>query len=223
MKTLNIQIEVNPELYIKDPNSSDLGRKIILKSIEMINDMGFEAFTFKKLGEAIQSNESSIYRYFDSKHSLLIYLTSWYWTWTECRIVFATTNVESAEERLKKALCILTKPVQEDTSISHVNEVLLSQIIFCESLKTYHTKNVDEENEKGCFKAYKYVVQRVSDIMLEIAPDFQFPHMLTSTVIEGAHQQKYFADHLPSLTDTSKEEDTIMKFYLDLVFNFLKR
>jgi len=223
MKTLNIQIEVNPELYIKNPNSSDLGRKIISNSIEMINDMGFEAFTFKKLGEAIQSNESSIYRYFDSKHSLLIYLTSWYWTWTECRIVFATANVQPSEERLKIALCILTTPVQEDTSISHVNEVLLSQIIFCESLKTYHTKNVDEENKKGCFKAYKSVVQRVSDMMLEIAPDFQFPHMLTSTVIEGAHQQKYFADHLPSLTDTSKEEDVIMKFYLDLVFNFLKR
>ncbi len=223
MNTLNIQIEVNPELYIKNPNSSDLGRKIISNSIEMINDMGFEAFTFKKLGEAIQSNESSIYRYFDSKHSLLIYLTSWYWTWTECRIVFATTNVQPTEERLEIALCILTTPVQEDTSISHVNEVLLSQIIFCESLKTYHTKNVDEENKKGCFKAYKSVVQRVSDMMLEIAPDFQFPHMLTSTVIEGAHQQKYFADHLPSLTDTSKEENVIMRFYLDLVFNFLKR
>jgi len=223
MNTLNIQIEVNPELYIKNPNSSDLGRKIISNSIEMINYMGFEAFTFKKLGEAIQSNESSIYRYFDSKHSLLIYLTSWYWTWTECRIVFATTNVQPTEERLEIALCILTTPVQEDTSISHVNEVLLSQIIFCESLKTYHTKNVDEENKKGCFKAYKSVVQRVSDMMLEIAPDFQFPHMLTSTVIEGAHQQKYFADHLPSLTDTSKEENVIMKFYLDLVFNFLKR
>lgn len=222
MKTLNIQIEVDSELYIKDPNSSDLGRKIISKSIEMINEIGFEAFTFKKLGCLIQSNESSIYRYFDSKHSLLIYLTSWYWTWTECRIVFATTNLDSPEERLKKALDILTKPVQEDTSISHVNEVLLSNIIFSESLKTFHTKNVDKENKKGCFKAYKSVVQRVSSMMLEITPDFQFSHMLTSTVIEGAHQQKYFADHLPSLTDKSNEEDTISSFYLELVFNFLK-
>jgi AcrR family transcriptional regulator len=222
MKTLNIQIEVGSELYIKDPNSSELGRKIISKSIEMINEIGFEAFTFKKLGCLIQSNESSIYRYFDSKHSLLIYLTSWYWTWTECRIVFATTNVSDPIDRLRKAILILTKPVLEDTSISHVNEVLLSQIIFSESLKTFHTKKVDEENKKGCFKAYKSVVQRVSSIMLEITPNFQFSHMLTSTVIEGAHQQKYFADHLPSLTDKSNEEDTISSFYLELVFNFLK-
>jgi AcrR family transcriptional regulator len=222
MKTLNIQIEVDSELYIKDPNSSELGRKIISKSIEMINEIGFEAFTFKKLGCLIQSNESSIYRYFDSKHSLLIYLTSWYWTWTECRIVFATTNVSDPIDRLRKAILILTKPVLEDTSISHVNEVLLSQIIFSESLKTFHTKKVDEENKKGCFKAYKSVVQRVSSIMLEITPNFQFSHMLTSTVIEGAHQQKYFADHLPSLTDMSNEEDAISSFYLELVFNFLK-
>lgn len=222
MKTLNIQIEVDSELYIKDPNSSELGRKIISKSIEMINEIGFEAFTFKKLGCLIQSNESSIYRYFDSKHSLLIYLTSWYWTWTECRIVFATTNVSDPIDRLRKAILILTKPVLEDTSISHVNEVLLSQIIFSESLKTFHTKKVDEENKKGCFKAYKSVVQRVSSIMLEITPNFQFSHMLTSTVIEGAHQQKYFADHLPTLTDMSNEEDAISSFYLELVFNFLK-
>jgi AcrR family transcriptional regulator len=222
MKTLNIQIEVGSGLYIKDPNSSELGRKIISKSIDMINEMGFETFTFKKLGCLIHSNESSIYRYFDSKHSLLIYLTSWYWTWTECRIVFATTNVDSPEERLKKALHILTKPVQEDTSISHVNEVLLSNIIFSESLKTFHTKNVDKENKKGCFKAYKLVVKRVSSIMLEITPNFQFSNMLTSTVIEGAHQQKYFADHLPSLTDSSNEEDSISTFYVELVFNFLK-
>ena len=222
MKTLNIQIEVGSELYIKDPNSSELGRKIISKSIEIINEIGFEAFTFKKLGCLIQSNESSIYRYFDSKHSLLIYLTSWYWTWTECRIVFATTNVSDPIDRLRKAILILTKPVLEDTSISHVNEVLLSQIIFSESLKTFHTKKVDEENKKGCFKAYKSVVQRVSSIMLEITPNFQFSHMLTSTVIEGAHQQKYFADHLPTLTDMSNEEDAISSFYLELVFNFLK-
>jgi len=222
MKTLNIQIEVGSELYIKDPNSSELGRKIISKSIEMINEIGFEAFTFKKLGCLIQSNESSIYRYFDSKHSLLIYLTSWYWTWTECRIVFATTNVSDPIDRLRKAILILTKPVLGDTSISHVNEVLLSQIIFSESLKTFHTKKVDEENKKGCFKAYKSVVQRVSSIMLEITPNFQFSHMLTSTVIEGAHQQKYFADHLPTLTDMSNEEDAISSFYLELVFNFLK-
>lgn len=222
MKNLQIQFEISPDLYSKNPDSSELGRNIISKSIELINEIGFEAFTFKKLGLLIESPESSIYRYFENKHILLIYLTSWYWTWTEYRLVFATTNVNSPLERLKTSIDILTKPSLVDNPTSYVNEVLLCEIIFSESLKAYHTKNVDEENKKGFFKAYKSVVQRVSDIILEIDPKFEFPHMLISTVIEGAHQQKYFAEHLPTLTDITKEQNAISKFYTQLVFNFLK-
>ena len=222
MKNLHIQIDINPELYSKNPDSSDLGRRIINKSIEMINDIGFEAFTFKKLGMEIKSPESSIYRYFDSKHTLLLYLTSWYWTWTEYQLVFATSNVSSPKERLKRSIEILTKPVVEDNAVSFVNEVLLSEIIFNESFKSYHTKNVDEENKKGCFKAYKRVVKRVSDMILEIKEDFKYPHMLISTVIEGAHQQKYFAEHLPALTDLTESKDSITEFYTELAFSLLK-
>ncbi len=222
MKNLNIQIEVNPELYSKNPDSSELGRKIITNSIELMNEIGFESFTFKKLGLRIKSPESSIYRYFDNKHTLLLYLTSWYWAWTEYQLVFATSNISSSQEKLIRSIEILTKPVLIDNSISYVNEVLLCQIIFSESLKAYYTKNVDEENKKGCFKAYKSVVQRVSDMILEIKADFKYPHMLISTVIEGAHQQKYFAEHLPALTDLSKTKDSITQFYTELVFSLLK-
>jgi len=222
LKSLHLQIEINPELYSKNPDSSDLGRQIISVSIELINEMGFEVFTFKKLGLAINSPESSIYRYFESKHALLVYLTSWYWSWTEYRLVFATSNVESAEQRLRKSLEILTKPVSVDTSISYVNEILLSEIVFSESLKSYHTTKVDEENRKGAFNSYKATVRRVSDIVLEVSPTCQQPHMLISTVIEGAHQQKYFAEHLPSLTDEANGKNSITTFYTDLVFRFLK-
>lgn len=222
MKNLHIQIEISPGLYSKNPDSSDLGRKIISNAITLMNDIGYEAFTFKKLGAIIHSPESSIYRYFENKRALLIYLTSWYWSWTEYRIAFAITNVESPEVRLKKSIEILTHPVKEDNAISYVNEVLLSEIVFSESLKTYHTQNVDEENEKGCFATYKSVVQRVGDIALEIAPDFEYPHMLISTVIEGAHQQKYFGEHLPALTDGMEDDNTITIFYTKMVFNFLK-
>jgi len=222
MKALKIHIEISPELYTKNPDSSSLGQSIISKSIELISEVGFEKFTFKKLGELIHSPESSIYRYFKNKHALLVYLTSWYWLWTEYRIVFATSNILSPAERLTKSIDILTKPVLVDNSFNYINEIILSEIIFSESLKAYHTKNVDEENKRGCFKSYKKVVKRVSDLVLEIAPNFKFPHMLISTVIEGAHQQKYFSEHLPALTDTTKDINDISKFYTDLVFNFLK-
>jgi len=223
MKNLQIQIQINQELYSKNPDSSNLGRKIISNSIEMINNMGFESFTFKKLGQKIGSPESSIYRYFSNKHILLMYLTSWYWTWTEYQIVFACSNISEPRDRLIRSIEILTRPVLEDNTITYVNEVLLSEVIYSESIKAYHTKNVDEENKRGCFKAYKSVVQRVSEIVTEIEPSFAYPHMLISTVIEGAHHQKYFAEHLPALTNKKDGEDTITDFYTKLVFIFLKK
>ena len=46
--------------------------------------------------------------------------------------------------------------------------------------------------------------------------------MLISTIIEGAHQQRYFAEHLPSLTDTKQNHDAVGDFYQEMVFKVLK-
>ena len=153
---------------------------------------------------------------------MLVYLTSWYWYWTEYRLVFATINIDEPKERLIRSLDILTKPVLIDNSFSYINEVKLSEIIFSESIKAYHTVEVDKENEKGCFKAYKGVVQRVGSIILEISPGYKYPHMLISTVIEGAHQQHYFSQHLPALTDTNKGGGAISEFYKELTLKALE-
>lgn len=222
MKSLQIHIEVSPNLYLKNPDSSELGRKIVSHSVELINELGFEGFTFKKLGQKINSPESSIYRYFENKHTLLVYLLSWYWSWIDYQLVFATINVDSSIDKIKKAIIVLTQPTIIDQSISYINEVLLSEIVVKESTKAYHTINVDNENEKGFFKTYKQVVQRVSDIILEVNPTFPFPHMLVSTVIEGAHQQKYFAIHLPALTDVKKGNDSISEFYTKMVLKVVQ-
>lgn len=222
MESLQVHITINPDLYSKNPESSELGRRIVSNSIEMINELGFESFTFKKLGKRIGSNESSIYRYFESKHMLLVYLISWYWSWIEYKLVFATHNIKSPKTKLEEAVNILTKQVTIDNSFSYINEIILNRIIIAESSKAYHTKEVDSENEKGYFKTYKRVVQRVSSIVLENKPDFEFPHMLISTIIEGAHQQRYFSQHLPSLTDVEKGKDNITGFYTDLVFKAIQ-
>ena len=222
MKELDLHIVVNPELYSKDPNSSELGRKIVSKSIELICELGFEDFTFKKLGERINSPESSVYRYFDNKHTLLIYLVSWYWIWIEYQLVFAIINVDSPLEKLERSIRILAQPSSSNKKDTHINIELLSHIIITESVKAYHTKNVDDENKKGFFKPYKKVVQRVSNIVLEVNPEFAFPHMLISTVIEGAHQQRYFAAHLPSLTDIKKGKDAITDFYTEMVMKLVQ-
>ncbi len=222
MNDLQINISIDPSFYCKDPESSALGKKIMQVGIEMIHELGYEAFTFKKLGVQINSNESSIYRYFESKHSFLVYLVNWYWSWIECKLVFATINIHSAEERLEKSIQILTEEIKEDNEITFINEVLLNKIIISESSKAYHTIDVDKENEKGYYKTYKRVVQRVCDFVLEVNPKFEYPHMLISTIIEGAHHQKYFSKHLPSLTDVEEGENSIVEFFLKLTKSVLR-
>ncbi len=222
MKNLHVHIDVCKDTYLRDPSASELGRKIISESIELIDALGFEGFTFKKLGKKIGSPESSVYRYFESKHMVLIYLTAWYWSWTEYKLVFAIANLSVPKQKLKKAIAVLTEPVETDSSFSHINEILLDRIIMNEGVKTYHVKEIDEENKKGYFEVYKRVVQRVSNMMLELNPNFEFPHMLATTIIEGAHQQRYFASHLASLTDIKRGENSVSKFYSQLAFGVLE-
>ncbi len=217
-----ISLKVNEHVYLKDPQSSELGRRILQGSIDLLEEVGLEAFTFRKLAHEISSTEASVYRYFESKHKLLLYLTSWYWAWLEYRLIFSLINVESPEDRLGRALKVLTEVVEEDSDFLFINEIKLQHIIVAESSKAYLTRDVDEENKFGIFAGYKKIVQRVSDVILEINPKYKYPHMLISTAIEGAHQQRYFAEHLPRLTDHIKGEDSVVEFYRGLVFRAIE-
>ena len=222
MNDLSLLIKIEKHLYLKNPNASDLGRNIISHSITLIEQLGYEKFTFKKLAAVIKSTESSIYRYFENKHQLLIYLFSWYWNWIYYKIVLATLNIESTAVKLKNAMAILTNEVKEDKSILFVNEELLHKIIITESFKVIHTKAVDKENKNGCFEAYKKVINYVSTMVLEVNPQYKFSHILITTVIEGVQQQQYYSSHLPSLTDGLSKSQTIATFYSDMVFKMIK-
>ena len=214
-----IKIQVNEKIYLKDPDSSEIGRNIISNSISLIDELGFEEFTFKKLGQKIGSSESTIYRYFESKHFVLLYLSSWYWSWLEYKLVFGTANIASPKERLKVAIKLLTAHVNVDSEFSYINEVALYRIVVAESSKSYFKKGVEIENKKGMFSVYERLVQRVSDMVLVLNPNFNYPRMLISTVIEGSHQQKHFSTHLPALTDSKKGEDYITDFFVHMVFS----
>lgn len=216
-----IQIKIHDSVFLKNPETSELGVNILKGSIELIDELGFEDFTFKKLGAHINSTEASIYRYFDSKHQLLVYLASWFWGWTEYKLAFGLANIENCQSRLEKAIRILTEPVQLDNSFEHIDEVKLNHIISQEFSKIYLNKKVDKDNKDGYFSPYKTVVGQVSEIVKEINPQFKYPNMLISTVIEGAHHQRFFAEHLPRLTDSVEGEDSVTEFYVQLVLNTL--
>ncbi|MAX82010.1 MAG: TetR family transcriptional regulator [Crocinitomicaceae bacterium] len=219
----NVRIQVPEQLFLKDPDSSELGKRIVKNAIDMIYELGFENFTFKKLGQQIGSSESTVYRYFENKHKLLVYLINWYWGWIEYRMSFAIANLPDASDQLKAALKVVTEEVVEDSSFSHVNEVLLYKIVFSESSKAYLTKDVDNENKQGYFKSYKRLCERISSIVLTINPQYPHAKTLVSTIIEGSHLQKFFSIHLPSLTNCDKNSCDDTDFFTDMAFSLIQK
>lgn len=217
-----LKIQINEKIYVKDPETSDLGRKIITQSILLINEIGFDNFTFKKLGEKIGSNESSIYRYFENKHKLLVYLSSWYWSWMEYKMVFATSNIADATEKLIKAIAIITEKIEDDQTTSYINESILNKIIISEFTKTLYTKEVDVENKEDFFLIYKRVITRIVNIVKEVNPDYPFAKSLVSSIVEGALHQHFLAEHFKSITDCN-ENISPTDFYTNLVKTVFKK
>ena len=223
-KPVKINIDIDAKLFLKDPNSSDLGLQIIKQGIQMIDKIGFESFTFKKLADRIGVTEPSIYRYFESKHKLLHYLLAWYWNWMDYKVTLATSNIQSPNERLRIAIRLLSEQIEKDSSFEHIDEAALYRIVVSESSKVYLIKDVDAVNDQGLFISYKRLCSRVVSIVNEINPDYRFPRALISTIIESSHDQKFFAEHLPSLTDvTHKRLNDTTEFLTELVFKVISK
>ena len=221
---LALQINMNPSLYLRDPEGTDLGKNIIKHSIQLIHDTGFEAFTFKKLAESIGTTEAGVYRYFENKHKLLVYIISWYWRWLDFQIGYQTKNLTNPISKLKKVITILATTVEDDLMTGHVDESILHQILISEGSKAFLTKQVNQDNKQEYFKPYKDLCNTVGEIILECNPKYKYPHSLASTIIEMAHLQNFFMNHLPSLTDfsKSKNESEIINYLEDLVFNTIR-
>ncbi|WP_276497679.1 TetR/AcrR family transcriptional regulator [Pontibacter litorisediminis] len=216
----SIQINLKHQSYLREPEATELGRKIVSESIKMIDELGFEDFTFKKLAAEIGSTEASIYRYFENKHKLLVYLVSWYWAWLHYLVMFQTQNIPNPRERLSRALEVISKAGEaDDPTVVHIDERVLHRVVVAESSKVYYTKAVDTENKAGYFLEMKHFCHYLALMVLEINPAYPYPHALMSTLLEAAHQQLFFAQHLPSLTDVKAEQYTeTVGFLKQMVF-----
>ena len=206
-------------LYVKSPLQSKLGKKIITHSILLFDEIGFEAFTFKKLAKEIDSNEASIYRYFENKHLLLLFLVVWYWNWVSFLIGYNTKNIDDPNRKLDLIIDNIVDATKENPSVEFVNERILHRIIITESSKAYHTKSIDDENKHGFFLSYKKLIQKIADVILEVDSKFPYPHSFASNLFEMANNEIFFAEHLPKLTDVRVKNENydevakLLKFY----------
>jgi AcrR family transcriptional regulator len=212
-----VNIKVNEKLFLKDPASSELGMKIINFGIALLDEIGFENFTFKKLSARIETTEASIYRYFECKHNFLLYLINWYWGMIEYRLLIETANIDDPIRKLHKSLHVITAVPNPENELVFHWELSLKSLVVNESAKVYRTKTVDRENEEGVYRVYKSIVARIVELIAEINPNYPYPAMLISTIIESSNHQRFFKDHLPRLTTIISNQDAFEAFALDLI------
>lgn len=207
--SIEIKIALNNGLYLKEPQNSKLGRNIIKHSILLIDELGFESFTFKKLAKKINSTEASIYRYFENKHLLLLFLVNWYWEWVSYLIGINATNIDDPKKKLQIIIHSFVTASRENEAVTFVNESKLHNIVNSEGMKAYHTKAVDEENSRGFFKSYIDLAVEVSNVISDINSNFKYPFSLATNLFEMSINHIYFAKHLPKLTDISFEKNEV--------------
>jgi AcrR family transcriptional regulator len=218
-------VNIHNGLCLRDPKETTLGQSILKYSIILIDELGFEHFTFKKLATRINSTEASIYRYFENKHLLLVYLSNWYWEYMYVNIQNKLDNITSPTEKLKIAIAGILDSMMKNDEISYIDEDILHSIMVSQADKVYRIKEVTEENKNGFFLAYKKVVRFISDIMLEVDPDFPYARILASTLTEMPNQQLYYAKNLPSLTSIADQKDNqleLQKVMENMAFAWLK-
>lgn len=214
---LEVKITVPQSVYLKDPQESKLGLTLVQEGIDLIDEIGFEAFNFKKIAVKIQSTEASVYRYFENKQQFLQYLYAWYWGWMNYKIHMETAVINDFEAKLKRAIQLLTQAYDVEDSITIPHEAKLKSIINQEGIKAVLNKNVDQINQTGAFENYKQLVEKLTTWILAVNPSYPYPQMLLTTIIEGAHLQHFFAIHLPRLTNQTAENKTVESFYNQLI------
>ena len=215
---ISIQIQLSDKLYLRDPQQTKLGKKIIEQGIILIDELGFERFTFKKLAEKIASTEASVYRYFENKHKFLLYLVSWYWEWVKYQIEFNTNNIDDPKKKLKITLSMLVESTLTNPAVPHVDEAILHRIVVAEGVKAYHSKDVDDENKSGLYVTYKSLCKSLSDKIQAVNPEFPYAQTLASTLLDMANNNIYYAQHLPSLTNIKLDSGNLteLKALLEL-------
>ena len=206
-----LRLDLNQQLYLRDPQATALGRRVLAQSVHLLEEIGFEAFTFKKLALALSSTEASIYRYFENKHRLLTYLVSWHWAWLRFRVQYSLHNVADPCQRLHYALTAVCEAGVDDPATPDFDEAALYRVVVAEASKAYLTKEVDADNQAGLFREYKQLVADLVAVVQAVNPAYPHSHALVSTLLEAARNQFFFARHLPSLTDPGADVRTFLE------------
>jgi AcrR family transcriptional regulator len=207
MVPVHVHLRPDPALSLKDVGSTELGRTILAEGLVLMNELGLEAFTFRKLADRIGCTEVSLYKYFPNKQRLLQYYFQLYWLWLRqlCgRHAERARDPREALEHIVEAVCGVWP---KDAPPLQLPPPALRTLVIEEGMKSYLHKNVDADNARRLFMPYKELSAFVAERITACRTDVPWPRSFATTIIEMAHSLPFAMEHLPSLTELSSRKD----------------
>lgn len=202
-----IQLRPDPALYLRDPESTRLGKAMLSEGIVLMNELGLEAFTFKKLAARIGCTEVGLYRFFPNKQRLLQYYFQVHWLWLlQLCGGFAERSVDP-RQTLKQVVEALCGVWPQELPPAQLDPHGLRSLHIAEGMKSYLHKNVDADNARLLFMPYKALAAFIADRLVACRKDVPMPQSFATTLIEMANSLPFAMEHLPSLTELSSHKD----------------
>lgn len=175
-------------LYLRDPEDTELGRRIVGEGILLMEKLGYEQFTFKKLAAKLKSTEASVYRYFSSKGQFLDYCNAWYWTWLTYRLELRTRNLLDPKRELEVAIDVLGEASKPDLDVPHIDEPVLHRLVVSEGKRSAGVEDTRRDVSVRDKPLLRFR-NRLAEIINRLNPKYPYPRALAMTLILSVHGQ----------------------------------
>lgn len=217
------QLIPDPTLHLRDPGTSVVGERILSEGLALMNELGLEVFTFKKLAERAECTEATIYKYFPNKQRLLQYYFQLYWMWLDTHCQQEGRLLPDAWERLQGDIRSLCGLWSKDAMAAQLDPVDLRALVIVEGSKSFLHRNVDEDNKLKLFQPYKDLCSHLSAELKACDRKCKHPRTFATTLIEMAHSLEFAMEHLPALTELSagRSHKKLSEFLIGLTSRYL--
>ncbi len=215
-------IEPDPGLSLRDI-TSPTGTRIVVEGLVLMNELGLEAFTFKKLAERIGCTEVTVYHYFANKQRLLQYYFQVYWLWLATHCKEEGRGLLDPLERLRGDIRVICGLWPIESRAAQFHPSALRSLVMNEGSKSFMHKNVDMDNKLRLFQPYKDLVAHIGQEVKACAPRIRSSRSFATTLVEMAHSLEYAMEHLPALTELSEKRDRkqLAAFLIDLAERYV--
>lgn len=218
-----LQVELPPTFYLKNPTSSELGKKIVAGGLELFNSKGYLHFTLKELAQGIGCTEASIYRYFSSKSQLLAYCSSVYWVLLKHRLEMYTLNITDIKLYLDRIIDVLLDELRDEQYVVLANKDFSHfRTLACRySISILGMVDQTEEQNKlvSDYQAILgHVYRFVEDAVKKLKPKSHTCDLLANAIVSSTHVSATRLEFLKNnLSETEPVTDNRIRRFLESI------